>query len=97
MEHMTRRTFIQSAGALAAGTAAGGLTFARHEFVGFLPGARVVLEDGRPGTLKNPRGCYCGPHGEACWDIALDEVGGVQAYGGTFRLLDKGKHESAQR
>ena len=52
----------------------------------FVPGRRVVLDDGRFGTLCNPRGCFCGPNGEACWDIALDESGGVQAHGGTFRL-----------
>jgi hypothetical protein len=43
------------------------------------------MEDGRLGTLANPRGCYCGANGEACWDIALDEGGGIQAHGGTFR------------
>lgn len=57
----------------------------QHEFV---PGARVVLEDGRIGILRNPRGCFCGPSGEACWDIAMDEASGVQAHGGTFYLAD---------
>lgn len=53
----------------------------------FASGQRVVLDDGRHGTLENPRGCFCGPNGEACWDIGLlGEAGGVQAHGGTFRL-----------
>ena len=48
-------------------------------------GQRVVLEkDGRIGTLQNARGCHCGPNAEACWDIALDDGGGIQAHGGTF-------------
>lgn len=50
---------------------------------------RVVLEDGRLGTLENPRGCRCGPNQEPCWDIALDEGGGIQAHGGTFRAFSE--------
>lgn len=50
------------------------------------PGVEVVLADGKRGRLCSPRGCFCGPKGEPCWDIAyLDEIGGVQAHGGTFK------------
>ncbi len=58
----------------------------------FVPGRQVILDDGRLGILCNPRGCFCGPSGEACWDIALDGVSGIQAHGGTFRL-DDGSHD----
>lgn len=60
------------------------------------PGQIVVLNDGKLGRMDNPRGCFCGPNGEACWDIALvGETGGVQAHGGTWRApLD---HERNQR
>lgn len=53
----------------------------------FVSGQRVVLDDGRPGTLCNPRGCRCGPNGEACWDIAFEDGFGIHAHGGTFRLI----------
>jgi hypothetical protein len=55
-------------------------------------GAAVVMNDGTRGRLSNPRGCYCGEHGEQCWDINFVDddgkftMGGVQAHGGTFQL-----------
>jgi hypothetical protein len=56
----------------------------------FFPGSFVVMNDDRLGMLENPRGCYCGPKGEACWDISyVHETGGIQAHGGTFRLADE--------
>ncbi len=64
-------------------------------FEGFVPGASIVLDDGRSGTLCNPRGCQCGPHGEACWDISLSEGGGIQAHGGRFRLASGKSKEKA--
>lgn len=48
-------------------------------------GDKVILEDGREGILQNPRGCYCGPNGEPCWDIATSSTTGVQAHGGTWK------------
>ncbi len=54
------------------------------------PGDKARLKDGRVGTLQNPRGCFCGPKGEECWDIAFDdEEGGIQAHGALFRRIDK--------
>lgn len=52
-------------------------------------GNRVrFLDDGKVGILQNPRGCFCGENGEACWDVAYEaEPGGVQAHGGTFELI----------
>ncbi len=58
------------------------------------PGDIVRLEDGGVGTLQNPRGCFCGPKGEECWDIGVPEGGGIQAHGGTFHRSDEKRPES---
>ncbi len=63
--------------------------FPRSKVPRMRAGHPVRLADGRVGKLSTPRGCYCGLNGEECWDIALDEGGGVQAHGGTFSLVEK--------
>ena len=64
-----------------------------HEVVcaGWQPGEKVILQDGRRGTLGHPRGCACGPNGEPCWDINLDDETCIQAHGGTFHRLEEDK------
>lgn len=56
--------------------------------LGMRIGRRVRMEDGRLGKLSTPRGCYCGPNKEECWDITLDEGRGIQAQGGTFSPVE---------
>ena len=55
---------------------------------GMRAGRRVRLADGRLGKLSTPRGCCCGPNKEECWDISLDEGGGIQGFGGQFSLVE---------